>query len=355
MHNLRKARSRSAKRRTHRRGAIIVLVAFLMVVLFIGVAFSVDVAHIQLTKTQLRVSTDLANRAGTETLSRTKDVAAARAAAKQIALANPVASRPLALADSQMTFGKVTPGESVFVPGAQPFNAMRIDSAMSAQQGGGAVPLFFAGILGTKEFSPQLTSIVTTQNNPQRDIAAVIDITGSMNSPTATGTRFTDLLAAFSALVNALNDTDDGEKLGLATYSTNSRVDVQLSTSYSAATSLLSAKRPSGNTNIHSGIEAGRTLLNGTNRRPGAEKVMLLMTDGLHNTGPSPLLAAELAKLDKIRIIAVTFDTRDGISLMDQVAKTTGGKHFHAPTVDELKSIFEDVGLGTDGLQYVDP
>jgi len=83
MHNLRKAKSRCAKRRTHRRGAIIVLVALLMVVLFIGVAFSVDVAHIQLTKTQLRVSTDLANRAGTETLSRTKDVVAASNAATQ--------------------------------------------------------------------------------------------------------------------------------------------------------------------------------------------------------------------------------------------------------------------------------
>jgi len=126
-------------------------------------------------------------------------------------------------------------------------------------------------------------------------------------------------------------------------------------TSYSTATSLLSAKHPNGNTNIYSGIEAGRTILNSTSRRPGAEKVMLLMTDGLHNTGPSPLLAAEEAKLDKIRIITVTFDTTEGIPLMEQVAQITGGKHFHAPTVAELKSIFEDVGLGADGLQYVDP
>src|SRR5436190_12011561 len=84
-----------------RRGALILLVAFLMVVLFIGVAFSVDVAHMQLTRTQLRVSTDLANRAGTEALGRTKNSVAAGDVAKQIALANPVANRPLQLQDSQ--------------------------------------------------------------------------------------------------------------------------------------------------------------------------------------------------------------------------------------------------------------
>jgi Ca-activated chloride channel homolog len=80
-----------------------------------------------------------------------------------------------------------------------------------------------------------------------------------------------------------------------------------------------------------------------------------LMTDGLHNTGPSPLVAAQAAKADNIRIITVTFDTQEGIPLMKEVAAITKGKHFHAPTITELKTIFESVGLGTDGLQYVDP
>lgn len=353
----RKNRSRAPLGR-RRRGAIILLVAFLMVVLFIGVAFSVDVAHIQLTKTQLRVSTDLANRAGTEALARTKSKDAATLVAKQIARANPVASRPLVLDDSQFVFGNVGKDANdnvVFSPNGTPLNAMRIDSAMSSRAGGGAVPLFFGGMLGTKEFSPQLTSVVTNQGQAKRDIAAVIDITGSMGTRTATGTRFTDLLAAFDALVVALNETDDDEKLGLATYSTSAAVDLPLSHGYPAAVNKLQQKRPNGNTNIYSGIEAGRVILNGASRRADTEKVMLLMTDGLHNTGPSPVLAAQNAKNDKIRIITVTFDTLDGIPLMQQVAQITGGQHYHAPTIAELRTIFQNVGLGTDGLQFIDP
>lgn len=342
-----------------RRGAIILLVAFVMVVLFVGVAFSVDVAHMQLTKTQLRVSTDLANRAGSEALARTKNSNLAAQVAKQIALANPVANRPLVLKDSQLKFGQVGKdnfGEVRFSPGTQPFNALQVDGGLTSQVGGGPVPLFFAGMLGTKQFEPQLTSIVTTQGAPKRDIAAVIDITGSMNSHTPTGTRFTDLLVAYNSLVVALNQTDDEEKLGLATYSTSSKVELPLQSAYGPTIAALSAKHPSGATNINSGIQAGRIILNNNLlRRPDVEKVMVLMTDGLHNTGPSPIFAAQDAKTDKIRIITITFDSTAGIPLMRQVAEITGGKHFHAPTLTELRSIFQDIGLGTEGLQYVDP
>lgn len=330
-----------------------------MVILIVGIAFSVDVAHIQLTKTQLRVSTDLANRAGSEALARTKDSKVAGAAAKKIALENPVANRPLVLNDSQLIFGQVgkdSTGNVTFSPGIQPFNALRVDGGLTSQVGGGPVPLFFAGMLGTPQFEPQLTSVVTSPSPPKRDIAAVIDITGSMTTSTPTGTRFTDLLVAYNAMVAALNQTDDQEKLGLATYSNDSTVDLTLESGYGPSVTALSAKTPSGSTNIHSGIQAGRTILNNDQlRRPDVEKLMVLMTDGLHNFGPSPLLAAQEAKADNIRIITITFDTTAGIPLMQQVADLTGGKHYHAPTLAELKSIFQDIGLGVDGLQYVDP
>ena len=79
-------------RRLRRRGAMLILVAVLLIVLIVTVVFSVDVAYMQLTRTQLRSATDAAARAAAESLSRTQDTAQARAAAKAIATKNLVAN-----------------------------------------------------------------------------------------------------------------------------------------------------------------------------------------------------------------------------------------------------------------------
>ena len=55
-----------------RRGAIVVLVALMMIVFLASVAFSVDVAYMQLTKIKLRSAADAAARAAGEGLSRAK-------------------------------------------------------------------------------------------------------------------------------------------------------------------------------------------------------------------------------------------------------------------------------------------
>ncbi len=74
-----------------RRGAIVVLAALMMIVFLASVAFSVDVAYMQLTKIKLRSATDAAARAAGEGLSRAQDIGYARQAAKDIAAANLVA------------------------------------------------------------------------------------------------------------------------------------------------------------------------------------------------------------------------------------------------------------------------
>jgi Flp pilus assembly protein TadG len=53
-------------RNTDRKGAMLVLVAITMILLVIAAAFSIDVAYMQLTRTELRTSTDAAARAATE-------------------------------------------------------------------------------------------------------------------------------------------------------------------------------------------------------------------------------------------------------------------------------------------------
>ncbi len=55
--------SRLAVRKVDRRGAMLVLIAFCLPLCIIMAAFAVDVAWMQLTRTELRTSTDAAARA----------------------------------------------------------------------------------------------------------------------------------------------------------------------------------------------------------------------------------------------------------------------------------------------------
>ena len=68
------------KGRPRRRGAMMVLIAVTFFFLAVTVAFSVNVAFLQLTRTELRTSTDAAARAANEALAREQNADAAREA-----------------------------------------------------------------------------------------------------------------------------------------------------------------------------------------------------------------------------------------------------------------------------------
>ena len=84
--------------RRNKKGAIIVLVAVILAALMVFVGFSVDLAHMQRVRTELRVATDLAAKAAAGTLSATGDINQAVLAGQEVAQNNQVAGAPLTLA-----------------------------------------------------------------------------------------------------------------------------------------------------------------------------------------------------------------------------------------------------------------
>ena len=85
-----------------------------------------------------------------------------------------------------------------------------------------------------------------------------------------------------------------------------------------------------GSTAISAGIDDGIKVLTGKKIRPFAVKTMILMTDGIHNLGPEPILSARNAAKKDIVIHTITFSDDADIKRMKDVAAATGGKHFHA-------------------------
>src|SRR5215471_9727673 len=88
-----------------RQGAMLVLVAVCLPLCIIMAAFAINVAWMQLVRSELRTSTDAAARAGAKELSLAQNTPDARLAAKNAAKRNLVAGQPLLLADSEIEFG----------------------------------------------------------------------------------------------------------------------------------------------------------------------------------------------------------------------------------------------------------
>ncbi len=378
-----------------RRGAMLVLVAITIVLLVIAAAFSVDVAYMQLTRTELRTSTDAAARAGIEALSRTQDVDAATLAAQDAASINLVAGEPLLLDPDagDVIFGRSTRGANgIFDFNATDpdVNSVRVIGRRTADSPSGPVGLLFAGVLGPTTFLP---TQVARAVHLDRDICVVLDRSGSMNwriqdntfpngrdwcdGPDENDSRWAALARAMNLFLGLLDGTDDEELVGIASYSAagttcgvtvpNGRVDVRLTTDYTPILSRIAEYsgtiengnltdfRIAGGTNIAAGIEQGTTVVTDpARRRPFAEQTLIVLTDGVANS-PGGEAAAQQAARDaatnakanfpRLTIHTITFSDAANQTLMQEVAAIGGGSHFHAPTAERLEEIFEEIAL----------
>jgi Mg-chelatase subunit ChlD len=108
------------------------------------------------------------------------------------------------------------------------------------------------------------------------------------------------------------------------------------------AVQALSTSLWNGNTHIDAGIRIARQTLS-ANARDGAEKIMIVLTDGNHNGGPlDPEVLAAVD--DDIKIYTITFSAGADQATMQNVAAAGGGSHFHADTATQLAAVFRKLG-----------
>ncbi|TWT99615.1 von Willebrand factor type A domain protein [Botrimarina colliarenosi] len=360
-------------RRRDRRGAILVLIAVLMPVFVIMAAFAIDLAWMQLVRTELRTATDSSSRAGAKTLSFRQSEAAALAAAIDAASRNRVAGTPLQLARNDVSFGQSTQANSdarfVFATGGSPSNAVRVQGRRDAGSASGSVNLFFGSVLGTRTFQPVLSATSTVLD---RDICLVIDRSGSMGlninfsgtgngincGPLPSNTRFFALAQAVDAFLAELQTTIPDERVALASYSSNFRQNcgrvrlnyrtAQLHNSLTSDYARISGSMDAflqngigGSTAIGEGLREGIDSLR--NARPFAVKTIVLMTDGRHNLGVTPETVAPEASRADVTVHTVTFSPNADINRMRAVANATGGRSFHADTAADLAEAFREI------------
>lgn len=323
-----------------RRGAMLILIAVMMFMFLITMAFSIDIAQMHLARTELRTASDAAAGAAATILADTQDPAAAIIRGQQIAAANRVNGAPLLLAPGDFDFGKSErqkSGKFQFVAGSTPFNGVRVDGRRTSDSRSGAIPLLFGNVTGTKVFEPQVSA---TSTFLERDITLVIDRSGSMG-----GRKFGELVSAIQTFTTVLRATPVKEHVGVASYSDRASQDAQLTTNLNSIIAAIAGLRLGGFTSISRGMQAGRNVaLNG---RPAkfVERTMIVMTDGQHNRGIEPREVARVLAADEVTIHTITFGAGADIARMSEVASIGGGRHFHALNEEELVEAYREIAL----------
>jgi Ca-activated chloride channel family protein len=347
---------------------------FIPIILALG-AFAINVAWMSLVDSEMQISSDTSARAAGTEFSRTQNLAQAQNRAKQAIQQNKVGGRVLTLADSDIVFGEstlvtasstgiapftpktVTQGTLGSGPGQTWVNAIQINA--SQNYGFGEMPMPIPFLSAPNGYTPGSSS---TSTQFDRDIVLVLDRSGSMNEystdsanwgPAGPGqayhaSRWRELVAAVGVFNAFLNNTPLNEQLALATFSTTSSKDVPLSMSTTPVETRLNDitnNFAGGYTAIGDGINSGINLVTDSSRaRVFAKKTMIVMTDGIQNTGSDPVVRATAAYQNYgITVHVITFS--DGADQVEgaAIAAAGGGLHYHAASGTALIDVFEEL------------
>ncbi len=394
-----------------RHGASAILIMAMIVPLIIISFFALSLANLERNEVATQVSSDLAAMWGANAISREVSLVTIEDRARALALDNwqhgSITSTGKKLdtnqAEVQIEFGTTRFFNHIadFTPGDLPVNSIRV---------GTEVP---SGIIVFGQpLRALLVNGKATVANVERDICLVVDRSGSMtfdlttdwwhqskewhpenkmaNSsdpylqdrcnqwwwawPHPENSRWSDMMPAIYALAAEIPNTQQHELFSIVSYSsavteyrydhslvrrqfttTSSSVESQPSYNYLEAVQKLDNKYKfefpiMGGTNIAAGIDLGAQVLLGNSSRPYAFKTMILMTDGQYNVGREPWLAARDAAEQGIEVFTITFSNGAEIDAMVLTAKEGRGKHFHAATGEELRSIFIEIANTPPGV-----
>lgn len=371
-----------------RRGAMLILMAAMMFVFIAMSAFTVDVAWMQLIRTELRTTTDAAAKAGMEALSSKQTTRAAIVTAKKFARQNRVAGKPVVLENRDIVFGKTivqSDGSQKFIAGATPFTAIQVNVSYGKRLKNKPIDLFFSHMLGDPTFAPSETATASHLENEvvlavDRSHSMCFDLTGrswsyARNNPLAnprirsrslrnylapphpTRSRWSSLKRAVDDFMVEANNVFEKPKVGLVSWGSDtyqygaryraSLLEAKLHTNYTPLNNqmnFLSRKTMIGATNVSAGIDEARKHI--TDRRHSslsANKTIILMTDGQWNQGRHPYAAARDCLAAGVTIHTVTFLPGSDQRTMKEVARITGGRHFHADNELELRETFKEL------------
>lgn len=372
--------NRSQRHQQGREGAMMPVVAFLMPIIMIFVGYSVNIAYMEKTRTELRLSCDSAAKAALVNLGATQSQTTATSFGKTVAAYNLVAGQSLTIPNANFSYGSATKqpdGSYLFNSGGSPLNSVQVT-------GSATVNLPFGSLTPSGKYTCSQTAFATRISH---DIVLVLDRSASMSfdmsgsefiypadrtqysplqsyftSPSPTASRWKALTDAVNSFVAVLQARNLDVKVGLVTYAetysignysaTEASLDVQMTTSYSTIPTAMNVWGQTpllGDTNIGAGLALAQGELTGSRSRTTADRTMILMTDGVPTTGntdiPSQTLANRTGSSIVTHVITFGGEAASGSynTSMQSAATNGNGMFFNAATSAQLTAAFQKI------------
>ncbi len=181
------SRIRQSCLNTQRRGAIALLAAIFLVMIFAFTAFTVDIGYIAIVDQELQSAVDSSALAAAYELKYSDDTDSVFDAAEELASLNFVNGQSLnvnAANDVEIGYWDELTSTFIPMPGETDLsltNAVRVNGRLN-QSRGSQVNLFFAPVLGQNNVEMQTSAIAVIGRDRPRDVMLVIDRSGSMAS-----------------------------------------------------------------------------------------------------------------------------------------------------------------------------
>lgn len=349
-----------------RRGGTMVMFTILLVIVIGMAAFAIDLARVQLVRSQLQSAVDAGALAGGLQLKRDpEDIVAAKAAAEQFIQLNQVGfSGNVSSGAIQVEVGEWDSDTSKFKKTDKHPYSVRVFARKENEQ------YSFAQIFGKSTFSVPRQAVASVPTAPL-DIVMVLDLSGSMGSDG----RIQALREASPEFITTLEAADKKDYVGVMCYGVEKDEydpkdygysgavytaspaslfpdpskaatdwaavleapltdDYELVLNTALSTTSLQSNKYGGGTPIGAAIRDGAHYVNANNRED-IDKLLVLMSDGHANkpsddgAGYALEMAAYAASLG-VKIHTISLGDSADVWLMTEIATTTGGRHFDA-------------------------
>lgn len=184
------------------------------------------------------------------------------------------------------------------------------------------------------------------------DLVLVLDRSGSMGSSMGTKTRMQGAKDSAIAVADALMPQD---RVAVVSFETTATTNVQLTSDFDLAKTEIQKISASGNTCFGAGLSLAVNELKDRGSEDHAWAI-IFMSDGWHNTAPSPDPYVDECESLGIPIYTVglgTYPSDVNEALLKQMAEETGGEYLFAPSLYELQNIFLRFSLEVTGWSLV--
>jgi len=196
-------------------------------------------------------------------------------------------------------------------------------------------------------FKLNIKTIEGGNSYPPIDIVAVIDISGSMDSPAlveqdgkSVDIGYTILDITKHALITIIESMKPNDRISVVVFSNDARVLIPLTTTDNINRTLITNLRTEGATNIWAGLNIGLQQFTNTNRIQS----LLFLTDGLpssHLLPPQGILHCLKRKItNKVNIYTFGFGYSLDTELLINIAKISNGHFSFIPDSGFVGTIF---------------